>query len=592
VEETTAAAAVERVRAEASRRHELERAVESARRQMREAEAAEVEARSLAPEAERRAETRRKALAGERPEEARARARARDATALEALDARQRKAEEVLGQADQVDAAAADVLVLEDEEAALVEAQAAAGRARDAAAGAEAKLLQVRHRLESARRALEVERATLRDQTGPVDAAPCATSPEWSAPATVAQDLAGACPLLAGARGALDRLRVLGLDPRLERDLEGEEATHARAQAALAAAQAEARPEMLADVRRRLTGARRLAAIAPSIERARAELAGLEAERRRLEVVLGEDLAAADQAEARTTAELEAVERELAAERLAAAERERQATARLEEARRAASEAARALQAAGEGDVDEEGARAAAREASAARQDLERELRVADQELAGLAVRLEEAERSAAAADEHEASAREAEGEVADWQLLERGLGRDGIQALEIDAAGPEVARITNELLEACYGPRFSIGFETLREKRSARGEFVEAFDVKVYDGGRDRPVEALSGGERVVVGEAIGLAIAIFNARRSGVRWETLFRDETAGALDPKNASAYADMLRRALSLGGFYQVVFVAHQAEVVERADVVLEVTGGRVSVQGARVPARVA
>ena len=49
------------------------------------------------------------------------------------------------------------------------------------------------------------------------------------------------------------------------------------------------------------------------------------------------------------------------------------------------------------------------------------------------------------------------------WVLLERALGREGIQALEIDAAGPEVSQTCNELLQACYGPRFRVELRTIR---------------------------------------------------------------------------------------------------------------------------------
>lgn len=164
--------------------------------------------------------------------------------------------------------------------------------------------------------------------------------------------------------------------------------------------------------------------------------------------------------------------------------------------------------------------------------------------------------------------------EVGDWTLLSRALGKDGVQALEVDAAGPEVARITNELLDACYGSRFSLSFETLREKKSKPGEYIEAFDVVVRDGGAERSVEALSGGEKVIVGEALGLGIAIFNARKNAVQWRSLFRDETAGALDPDNAIRYVDMLRRALALGGFEQILFVSHVGDVVNRADSVVQ------------------
>lgn len=176
-----------------------------------------------------------------------------------------------------------------------------------------------------------------------------------------------------------------------------------------------------------------------------------------------------------------------------------------------------------------------------------------------------------------------AESDLSEWAMLAKALGREGVQALEIDAAGPEVARLTNELLTSCYGPRFSITFETLATKQD--GGQREVFDVQVYDGGAERPVEALSGGERVVISEAIGLAVSIFNSRKGGVKWETLFRDETAGALDPDNAQRYVSMLRHARAMAGAAQIIFVAHQKEVWEAADAQVFVADGVVSVGAA-------
>ena len=49
-------------------------------------------------------------------------------------------------------------------------------------------------------------------------------------------------------------------------------------------------------------------------------------------------------------------------------------------------------------------------------------------------------------------------------------------------------------------------------------------------------------------------LGISIYNMRQGeGIRYETLFRDETVGALDATNAKEYVRMLRRAMDLGGF---------------------------------------
>jgi ABC-type lipoprotein export system ATPase subunit len=67
------------------------------------------------------------------------------------------------------------------------------------------------------------------------------------------------------------------------------------------------------------------------------------------------------------------------------------------------------------------------------------------------------------------------------------------------------------------------------------------------------------------------------------GIRHETLFRDETVGALDTKNAREYVRMLRHAMDIGGFYQVIFICHAPQVWELADRILTVRDGRVFVE---------
>ena len=101
----------------------------------------------------------------------------------------------------------------------------------------------------------------------------------------------------------------------------------------------------------------------------------------------------------------------------------------------------------------------------------------------------------------------------------------------------------------------------------------------------RTLTVDELSGGQIVLVNEAVNLGIAIYNMRQGeGIRYETLFRDETVGALDAANGKEYVRMLRRAMDLGGFHQVIFICHTPLVWELADRVLEVHGGQVSAGG--------
>ncbi len=185
------------------------------------------------------------------------------------------------------------------------------------------------------------------------------------------------------------------------------------------------------------------------------------------------------------------------------------------------------------------------------------------------------------ALNECQAHLKELGGHRAQWHVLAKALSKTGVQALELEAASPEVSGLVNRLLDVCYGSRFSVTIQTLRETQS--GEQAEDFGLVVYDQGQPRPVDYLSGGEKVIIQEAVSLALAIFNGRKSGVKWGSLFRDETASALDPENASHYVAMLRKALELGGFHQVIFVAHLPQVYESADVRLLVGGGQVTVQ---------
>lgn len=171
-------------------------------------------------------------------------------------------------------------------------------------------------------------------------------------------------------------------------------------------------------------------------------------------------------------------------------------------------------------------------------------------------------------------------------RLLEHALGRKGIQAHEIDGAGPMVGELVNELLSACYGERWRVELVTLQEA-SARRKQREVFRISIHDADRGdvRDFDSLSGGEQVIVDEGLKLALAILTARRSGIRCETLYRDEVDGKLDSANADAYPRMLRRAMQMGGFRRCYFVSHRSEVWGQADARIDFTPGAVTIERA-------
>jgi len=198
--------------------------------------------------------------------------------------------------------------------------------------------------------------------------------------------------------------------------------------------------------------------------------------------------------------------------------------------------------------------------------------------------RQEQLEAAQARLTQVEAELNTARTELEDYDYLAKVFGPDEIQLCEIQAAGPEVSGLVNALLEGCFDNKFEVRFRTQRPKADGRG-MVDDFDVEVRNKNLDRTclVDELSGGQFVLVNEAVNLGIAIYNMRQGeGSRYETLFRDETVGALDVANSKEYVRMLRRAMDLGGFHQVIFICHTPLVWELADRILSVGDGRVVV----------
>jgi DNA repair exonuclease SbcCD ATPase subunit len=184
--------------------------------------------------------------------------------------------------------------------------------------------------------------------------------------------------------------------------------------------------------------------------------------------------------------------------------------------------------------------------------------------------RLEQAKAAAARAAELAEQRRALEVELADWTRLALDLGRDGIQSALVDAAGPELTALCNDLLR-CHGTRYTVTVETKRAKADGKGETDEC-RVMVIDtvAGTEKEASEHSGGEQTLLGEAISLAITMLACKRAGVNDCTLVRDESSAALDPDNARAYVAMLRRAAAVVGARHVLIVSHDPLVQELCD----------------------
>jgi exonuclease SbcC len=166
------------------------------------------------------------------------------------------------------------------------------------------------------------------------------------------------------------------------------------------------------------------------------------------------------------------------------------------------------------------------------------------------------------------------ETELGNWNLFAKCMGNDGLIALAIDDAGPALSGLANDLLLACYGPRFTVSIQTLVE--TGKGEQKEGFDILVHDGesGESKSVGLMSGGERVWINECLIRAVALYLAQHTGRRYGALFSDEADGPLDPERKRMFMAMKREVLRLGGYQREFFVSQTPELTAMADAVID------------------
>ena len=119
-------------------------------------------------------------------------------------------------------------------------------------------------------------------------------------------------------------------------------------------------------------------------------------------------------------------------------------------------------------------------------------------------------------------------------KTLERAFGKDGVPALLIEQALPQIENKANDLLERLSGGQMSIRFVTQAEyKDKKRDDLKETLDIQISDSAGLRNYEMYSGGEAFRVNFAIRLALSEILAQRKGARLQTLVIDEGFGSQD-----------------------------------------------------------
>jgi len=170
-------------------------------------------------------------------------------------------------------------------------------------------------------------------------------------------------------------------------------------------------------------------------------------------------------------------------------------------------------------------------------------------------------------------------------KLLEKACGRDGVQALLIEQALPDIEERANELLERLTGGQMRVSFETQRQLKS-RDATVETLDIRIIDNAGERPYENYSGGEQFRVNFAIRLALSQLLAKRAGARLQTLVIDEGFGSQDPGGRQRLVEAINTIQD--DFRRILVITHIDELRDafptRIEVEKSATGSAVTIIG--------
>jgi exonuclease SbcC len=153
---------------------------------------------------------------------------------------------------------------------------------------------------------------------------------------------------------------------------------------------------------------------------------------------------------------------------------------------------------------------------------------------------------------------------VSQYKLLDRAFGKDGVPALLIEQALPEIETRANELLERLSDGNMSVRFATQAAfKNKKREDLKETLDILISDGSGTRDYELYSGGEAFRVNFAIRLALSELLAKRAGARLQTLVVDEGFGSQDALGRQHLIEAINQVKQ--DFSKVLVISHLDEL---------------------------
>ena len=169
-----------------------------------------------------------------------------------------------------------------------------------------------------------------------------------------------------------------------------------------------------------------------------------------------------------------------------------------------------------------------------------------------------------------------------DDMIRERGLyeelsiafGRNGIQALIIEDALPQIENDSNDLLGRLTDNRMSLKLQLIGGRRMRNSDaLTEELSIDISDEMGTRAYETFSGGEAFRINFALRIALSRLLARRSGAPLPVLFIDEGFGSQDAVGQERLIESIQSIRH--DFDKIVVITHVEGIKEAFDTRIQV-----------------
>lgn len=163
---------------------------------------------------------------------------------------------------------------------------------------------------------------------------------------------------------------------------------------------------------------------------------------------------------------------------------------------------------------------------------------------------------------------------IAQWEQIEKACSKNGVPALLIEQALPELEAQANDILERLSEGSMSVQLITQADyKNKKRDDKKETLDIHIQDSSGTRAYEMFSGGEAFRVNFAIRLALARLLANRSGARLQTLVIDEGFGSQDAQGRQRLVEAIN--MVRDDFEKILVITHLEELKDAFSTRIEV-----------------